>query len=384
MVNLIEKMWAEPQLKENSNNFCGNLENLKSIHNISNDAEHLGTASIIIHGYVIDFASFRHEEYSPGSRVPSKIEPGSIEQDCMRRDFTVNSLYYDVLQKKVDDLSGNGIKDVNEGIIRMLKTTQIGLEEDPLRVARAFRFGAKYGFHIDKEILESSASDEVIKACEETVSRERLTKELKALFHAITMVKDIGSFFKDMIMLTYFEKIYSVLQYFENRKIQGNIESVFLWRRKQSMNLLSMISNSKDKMLQEIKEIFGDDEETIIRMSLCLFLSVWIVPYYFELANEESLESRLIENNEEIHLEPHKSKLFPFYMQTMRLDKNDSITSVKLFNAVASLGNIFYSQKDFIENNVITDQYLLAKFIKSIFYTNILIKKSIKKLESMY
>ena len=72
---------------------------------------------------------------------------GSIEEDAQRRDFTINSLYYSVADFTVRDYVG-GMKDLKDGVIRLIGNPETRYREDPVRMLRAVRFAAKLGMRI--------------------------------------------------------------------------------------------------------------------------------------------------------------------------------------------------------------------------------------------
>ncbi len=78
---------------------------------------------------------------------------GNIDEDALRRDFTVNSLYYTVDNFEVLDFS-SGLEDMQLKLIRMIGDPEERYKEDPVRMLRALRFAAKLGFEIEKETRE--------------------------------------------------------------------------------------------------------------------------------------------------------------------------------------------------------------------------------------
>ncbi len=74
---------------------------------------------------------------------------GTLEDDAMRRDFTVNSLYYGIDDLAIRDYT-NGIKDIKSGTLRLVGDPETRYKEDPVRMLRAIRFSAKLGFRIHK------------------------------------------------------------------------------------------------------------------------------------------------------------------------------------------------------------------------------------------
>lgn len=75
---------------------------------------------------------------------------GSIEEDAERRDFTINALYYSTKDFKVYDFA-NGVKDVEDRIIRLIGDPETRYREDPVRMLRAIRFATKLDMDICKE-----------------------------------------------------------------------------------------------------------------------------------------------------------------------------------------------------------------------------------------
>lgn len=77
---------------------------------------------------------------------------GSLEEDAWRRDFTINSLYYDIRDFSVVDFTG-GLDDLEAGLLRVIGDAEQRYREDPVRMLRAIRFAAKLGFriHADSE-----------------------------------------------------------------------------------------------------------------------------------------------------------------------------------------------------------------------------------------
>ena len=75
----------------------------------------------------------------------------NVDDDIQRRDFTINSIFYDLKNSDFVDIAG-GFKDIKQ---RVIKTADLkNLNDDPLRMLRAFRFKAQLGFEIDSEVLE--------------------------------------------------------------------------------------------------------------------------------------------------------------------------------------------------------------------------------------
>ena len=103
---------------------------------------------VLDHDKPIEVATFRADaEYTDGRR-PSSVRFGAIEEDAIRRDFTVNGMFYDPIADRLIDLVG-GMRDLRAGVIRAIGNPYDRFEEDHLRILRAARFAARLNFTID-------------------------------------------------------------------------------------------------------------------------------------------------------------------------------------------------------------------------------------------
>ena len=100
----------------------------------------------------------------------------SIEEDLLRRDFTINAIAYDLKKENFVDVTG-GLKDLEFGVLRHIKDENF--KDDPLRVLRAFRFMAVTGFEMDKNLKEAI---EKYKSLLINPAKERVIYELMKLF----------------------------------------------------------------------------------------------------------------------------------------------------------------------------------------------------------
>ena len=73
---------------------------------------------------------------------------GTIEEDALRRDFTVNALYYNIADFSIIDYAG-GMADIESGVLRLMGDPEVRYREDPVRMLRAVRFATKLGFRLD-------------------------------------------------------------------------------------------------------------------------------------------------------------------------------------------------------------------------------------------
>ena len=155
--------------------------------------KNFGTAMLRYQGIEVEFVGARKESYRRDSRKPI-VEDGTLEDDQLRRDFTINAMAFS-LQK--DDFGAlvdpfGGIRDLAAGIIRTPLDPDTTYSDDPLRMVRAIRFATKLStaeqtFTIVPESLESIARN---KDRMEILSKERIVEELNKML--VTPKPSIG------------------------------------------------------------------------------------------------------------------------------------------------------------------------------------------------
>ena len=141
---------------------------------------------------MIEVATFRSDgEYSDGRR-PDSVHFCSAEEDAKRRDFTINGLFYCPVEERVIDFVG-GREDMERKVVRAIGDPDARFGEDKLRMLRAVRFAATFGFVIDKETLTTirRRHEEVT-----VVSAERIATELRRMLShetrraAVSLLRD--------------------------------------------------------------------------------------------------------------------------------------------------------------------------------------------------
>ncbi|OAY73071.1 CCA tRNA nucleotidyltransferase, mitochondrial [Ananas comosus] len=139
-------------------------------------SKHLETARMRICDTWIDFVNLRSETYAENSRIPT-MKFGTAEEDAYRRDLTINSLFYNINTNSVEDVTGRGIQDLKSGRIVTPLPPKATFLDDPLRVLRAIRFGARFDFELAEELKEAASDEEVKTALANKISRERIGHE---------------------------------------------------------------------------------------------------------------------------------------------------------------------------------------------------------------
>ncbi|KAI1103893.1 hypothetical protein F4804DRAFT_332824 [Jackrogersella minutella] len=150
-----------------------------SLHKIARNPEkskHLETTTIKLFGYDVDFVNLRKETYTEDSRNP-QMEFGTAEEDALRRDATINALFYNLNTSKVEDFT-TGLKDMKSRLIRTPLEPLQTFTDDPLRVLRLVRFASRLEFTIDPACEGVMGDSRVLDALRLKISRERVGVEI--------------------------------------------------------------------------------------------------------------------------------------------------------------------------------------------------------------
>lgn len=122
----------------------------------------------------LELVQTRKEKYIDHSCRNPQTAFGTIEDDCMRRDLTINSLYCNVSTDEIIDITGNGVKDIQEHIIRTPANPDLTYDDDPLRILRCIRFASRYGWDIETETMEGMKRNAFRL---EIITKERIREE---------------------------------------------------------------------------------------------------------------------------------------------------------------------------------------------------------------
>jgi poly(A) polymerase len=137
-----------------------------------------GVVIVLIEDQQVEVATFRTESGYADGRHPGSVEFTTAAEDASRRDFTINGMFYDPLQRKVIDYV-NGQADLKSRIIRTIGKPSDRFAEDYLRMLRAVRFSTQLGFAIESSAW-SAVCGNVKKITQ--ISGERIAMELEGIF----------------------------------------------------------------------------------------------------------------------------------------------------------------------------------------------------------
>lgn len=146
------------------------------------------------HGEMVEVATYRADpnrggkkkwlkwaknKTSNSGRITDDNVYGDIEDDAVRRDFTVNALYYDPTSEQVIDYLG-GVADINNHCLKMIGNPADRFAEDPVRMLRVLRFKAKLGLEPEPPLVEAIRKHRMLL---EDVPAARLFDEVLKMFH---------------------------------------------------------------------------------------------------------------------------------------------------------------------------------------------------------
>lgn len=183
---------------------------------------HFGTARLGSAAYELEFVGARKESYAEDSRNPH-VEDGTLEDDQLRRDFTVNALAISVNKGRYGELVDpfQGLKDLSGKILRTPRAPDITFCDDPLRMMRAIRFAAQLDFDI-----EAGTYDAIRRNAQrlKIVSQERITDELNKIIAVVRPSYGFKLLFQSGLLKQFFPEMVALhgVEYVGSRAHKDN------------------------------------------------------------------------------------------------------------------------------------------------------------------
>ncbi|MBX7232173.1 MAG: CCA tRNA nucleotidyltransferase [Bdellovibrionales bacterium] len=165
--------------------------------------KNFGVIKVVMGTRSLDVATFRRDGFYADGRHPNTIQFSSLQEDALRRDFTVNALFYSLKEDKVIDFVG-GEHDIKNKILRAVGDPFLRFKEDHLRLLRALRFALKLNFSVDQETWQALR---VLGSTISTVSKERLTEELEKIFSIPNKKKSLSLLLESSLIDSCFKKM---------------------------------------------------------------------------------------------------------------------------------------------------------------------------------
>lgn len=164
-----------------------------------------GTAHFNYYGLSFEFVGARKESYNKNSRNPI-VEPGTLDDDLNRRDFTINTLALSLNSRNLFELIDkfNGLIDIQNKIIRTPLNPEETFNDDPLRIMRAFRFASQLQFQVEQKTLDAAA-----KMAERLtiIAQERITEEFMKILSSPQPSIGLILLYKSNVMKIIFPEI---------------------------------------------------------------------------------------------------------------------------------------------------------------------------------
>lgn len=126
----------------------------------------------------IEVATFRSGDTTQDDLIVQDNIWGSEVEDVLRRDFTINGLFYDPLDHRIIDYVG-GFEDLKAHLLRSIGDPEIRFKQDPVRMIRMQKFKARFGFHIDEKALQAQTT------CREEIKKSSPARILEEIFRML-------------------------------------------------------------------------------------------------------------------------------------------------------------------------------------------------------
>lgn len=241
------------------------------------------TATLSYDGFSIDVISARKEYYERSAAL-STIEFSNIYDDMARRDFTINTLAYDVIEGKILDYF-NGLEDLKKGLVRVLHSKSF--IDDPTRIFRAIRYATRYAFEIEKKthnLMKESIENirllsadrirnEIFLILKEIKAKEMIDKFIsygidKVIFDGITLnTRNLDRVDANLEVELYrFLVLFYYLKESDINKIEKRlrVNKIYLKALKDLVFLREQL-NCQNKNIRKIRETIEETKEEVLR-----------------------------------------------------------------------------------------------------------------------
>ena len=343
-----------------------NKENIKFIDVGINH----GTVTAIINERKFEITTFRNDIFTDGRHAQVSFS-NSLEEDALRRDFTINAMYLDKSGNLIDPTDGK--KDLENRVVRFIGRPDERIKEDYLRILRYFRFLALFGdISPDAEVMKTiSANLDKLSV----VSKERQWNELKSILtltapnNAISAMSEIG------LLDDYFNGI-GINDAFVNLI---EIESKISFSIDPILRLSTLIENSLDKANTIIKKLplSKSDSTDLLKLStlnkkIVSYMSMKEVRYLLYLLGRDGFQKQILVNWAKDTNNKNEVNWRSLYEVAQSWEKPSfALTAKDVINMGISqgpmVGDILKEVEDWwAENDFIDDKFSLIERLKAI------------------
>ena len=280
----------------------------------------------------MEIATFRSDVYDGklGQTRNPDVKFSTIDEDVLRRDLSINGLFYDLDKKEIIDLVG-GVNDIENKTIRMIGEPELRIQEDPLRILRVARFAFRYEFDIHEDTKNAIIKN---KKSLDIISKERIWEEIKKSFSYVKGDKNFINYLNLFTELDLWKEV------FPDSNINTNIVN--------SNNLVVIIANLfknesivglERKLVQNYKIEMDIANKVVFLISLYNFKNEDVFDFYRKKVQcaisdstiSEWIEVQNIDNNSLIKFVDYK----PSISSKELMDKG--FTGVKLGQEIKRL-----------------------------------------------
>ena len=198
-----------------------------------------GTAQFRWKDWDIEFVQARKESYRTESRKPT-VKPGSLRDDQLRRDFTINAMAMSVNRDNWGDILDpfDGIQDLNAGIIRTPLEPESTFSDDPLRMLRAVRFASQLDFKIEPAVLQGIQN---MVSRMEILSPERIQAEINKILATPKPSVGLALMYQSGIMEQVLPEVQALAGVDE---VEGHLHKDNFWHSLEVVDNLARVSDN--------------------------------------------------------------------------------------------------------------------------------------------
>ena len=214
-----------------------------------------GTVTVMMDGEGYEITTFRKDSTYSDGRHPDSVEFSTdVNDDCSRRDFTFNAMYYD--GKEIID-TYNGQKDIEDKVIRTVGNPDERFNEDALRMLRAIRFSSKLDFIIAPEVIKSIKKN---KSLINKISKERISSELTKTLQGPNRIYAIKELQKTGLLKEIIPEV-------DNKDLKNKLNLMERCPSDHQIQFAILFSGTDADSLCRRLKLSNEDKETIVNLS---------------------------------------------------------------------------------------------------------------------